>query len=94
LPRPGLDTRYLKVSIETMSTLSFHTDPILEKRIRFAAKKRGMPLSSFIKESVEQSLRGQGLKGADVRGIVSGKSQLKPEDPGLPPWNESDPLLG
>ena len=76
-----------------MSTLSFHTDPALEKRIRAAAEKRGIPLSSFIKESVERSLEGPRLKGADVRGIVSGKSRLKPEDLGLPPWNESDPLL-
>ena len=76
-----------------MSTLSFHTDPALEKRIRSAAKKRGMPLSRFIKESVERSLEGPRLKGSDVRGIVSGKSRLKPEDSALPPWNESDPLL-
>jgi hypothetical protein len=76
-----------------MGTLSFHSDPILEKRIRSAAKKLGMPLSSFIKASVEQSLEGPGLKGADVRGIVSGRSRLKPEDTALPPWNERDPML-
>ena len=76
-----------------MSTLSFHTDPALEKRIRAAADKRGMPLSSFIKESVERSLEGAPLKGSDLRGIVSGKSRLKPEDPALPPWNEADSQL-
>ena len=76
-----------------MSTLSFHTDPALEKRIRAAAVQRGMPLSSFIKETVEQSLKGSGLKGADLGGIVSGKSRLTPEDTALPPWNENDPLL-
>lgn len=76
-----------------MSTLSFHTDPTLEKRIRAAARKRGMPLSSFLKESVERSLEGPHLKGVDLRGIVSGKSRLKPEDPALPPWNEHDALL-
>jgi hypothetical protein len=76
-----------------MSTLSFHTDPALEKRIRSAAEKRGIPLSSFIKESVEQSLKAPGLKGADLRGIVFGKSRLRPEDSALPPWNENDPLL-
>lgn len=73
-----------------MSTLSFHTDSVLEKRIRSAAKKRGMPLSSFIKEVLDRSLEGSGLKGADVCGIVSGESRLKPEDSALPPWNESD----
>lgn len=76
-----------------MSTLSFHTDPALEKRIRAAADKRGMALSSFIKESVERSLEKSRLKGSDVRGIVLGKSRLKPEDPALPPWNEADPQL-
>ena len=76
-----------------MSTLSFHADPALEKRIRFAAEKRGIPLSSFLKEVVENGLDGQCWKGSDVRGIVSGKSRLKPEDTALPPWNEGDPLL-
>ncbi|GEM_PF-2849086 len=76
-----------------MATLSFHTDPALEKRIRSAARKRGVPLSSFIKETIERSLERPHLRGADVRGIVSGKSRLKPEDLALPPWNESDPLL-
>lgn len=76
-----------------MSTLSFHTDPALEKRIRAAANQRGIPLSSFIKESVERSLEKSRLKGSDVRGIVSGKSRLQPEDTALPPWNETDPRL-
>jgi hypothetical protein len=76
-----------------MSTLSFHTDSALERRIRIAAEKRGMPLSSFIKESVEHSLKSSALKGSDVRGIVSGKSRLKPGDSALPPWNEKDPHL-
>ena len=76
-----------------MSTLSFHADPVLEKRIRSAAKKRGMPLSRFIKEVLDRSLAGSGLKGADVCGIVSGQSQLKPEDSALLPWNESDPRV-
>lgn len=76
-----------------MGTLSFHTDPAFEKRIRSAARKRGIPISKFLRDSVERSLEGPRLKGADVRGIVSGKSRLKPEDSTLPPWNESDPLL-
>jgi len=76
-----------------MGTVSFHVDPNLEKRIRAAAEQRGMPLSSFIKESVERSLEGPRLKGKDVRGVVSGTSRMKPEDSALPPWNESDPLL-
>lgn len=76
-----------------MSTLSFHTDADLEKRIRRAAEKRKMPLSSFLKETVENGLAGSRLKGSDLRGIVSGKSRLRPEDSALPPWNESDSLL-
>ena len=76
-----------------MSTLSFHTDARLEKRIRSEAEKRGMPLSSFIKETVERSLERPHRKGADLRGIISGESRLKPEDKALPPWNESDPLI-
>lgn len=39
-----------------MSTLSFHADSELEKRIRATARKRKLPLSRFLKESVEQSL--------------------------------------
>jgi len=73
-----------------MSTLSFHTDPALEKRIRSAAEERGLPLSSFLKEVVEHALERPALKGADLRGIVSGKSRLKPGDAALAPWNERD----
>lgn len=76
-----------------MGSLSFHADAALEKKIRHAAERRGVPVSRFIKESMERSLAGPELKGADVRGIVSGKSRLKPEDAALPPWKESDPLL-
>jgi hypothetical protein len=76
-----------------MSTLSFHTDTDLEQRIRQAAEKRKMPLSRFLKETVENELAGSRLKGSDLRGIVSGKSRLRPEDTALPPWNERDPLL-
>ena len=76
-----------------MSTLSFHADAALEKRIRLAAKKRKLPLSRFLKESVERSLEEPELKGNDLRGIVSGRSCLKPGQTAIPPWNESDPLL-
>lgn len=76
-----------------MSTLSFHTNADLEKRIRKAAEKRKMPLSRFLKETVENGLEGSRLKGSDLRGIVSGKSRLQPGDSALPPWNENDPLL-
>jgi hypothetical protein len=76
-----------------MSTLSFHADAALEKRIRAAAKNRKVPLSRFLKESVERSLEAPGQKGKTLRGIVSGRSHLKPTDTALPPWNESDPLL-
>jgi len=76
-----------------MSTLSFHVDSVLEKRIRQEAKKRKLPLSRFLKESVAESLERPGVKGFELRGILSGKGSLKPEDKGLPPWNDSDPLL-
>lgn len=76
-----------------MSTLSFHTDADLENRIRKAAEKRQMPLSSFLKETVANALEGSAQKGADLRGIVSGKSRLRPEDAALPPWNDNDPHL-
>ncbi len=76
-----------------MGTLSFHAEPALEKRLRMAARKQKMPLSRFLKESIERSLEGSNLKGKDLRGIVSGTSHLKPGDSVLPPWNESDPLL-
>jgi len=76
-----------------MSTLSFHVDSALEKRIRTAAKKSKLPLSRFLKESIERSLKTPDLKGKDLRGIVAGRTRLKPGDTALPPWNESDPLL-
>ncbi len=39
-----------------MSTLSFHADSELEKRIRSTAKERNVPVSRFLKETVEQAL--------------------------------------
>ena len=57
-----------------MGGVSFHVDPSLEKRIRSAARKRGVPLSRFLKESVERSLDGPRRKGSELRGIVSGKA--------------------
>jgi uncharacterized protein involved in type VI secretion and phage assembly len=73
-----------------MGTLSFHVDRPLEARIRMAAKRRKLPLSRFLKESVERSLEESTRKGKDLRGIVTGKSDFKPGDTILPPWNESD----
>ena len=76
-----------------MGTLSFHAEPALEKRLRMAARKRKLPLSRFLKESVERSLESPDRKGRELRGIVSGSSHLKPGDKVLPAWNDSDPLL-
>lgn len=76
-----------------MGTLSFHAEPVLERRLREAARKRKLPLSRFLKESVEHSLDNPHRKGRDLRGIVSGRSTLKSQDKVLPAWNESDPLL-
>jgi hypothetical protein len=73
-----------------MSTLSFHVDPLLEQRIRATALAKGVPLSRFLKESVEKSLEGSDRRGVELRGIVSGRSHLQPEDTALPPWNEND----
>lgn len=76
-----------------MGTLSFHAEPALEKRLRAAARKRKVPLSRFLKESVERSLDNPHQKGRELRGIVSGYSLIQPEDTVLSAWNESDPLI-
>ena len=78
---------------KVMGTLSFHAEPALEKRLRMAARKRKLPLSRFLKETVEHSLDNPDRRGRELRGIVSGRSQLKPGDTVLPAWNDSDPLL-
>lgn len=90
-PRCELDEKIpLEFYSKQMGTLSFHVDRPLEERIRMAAKRRKLPLSRFLKESVERSLEEPTRKGRDLRGIVTGSSVFKPGDTVLPPWNESD----
>ena len=46
-----------------MATLSFHAPRQVEKRIRLAAKKRGVRVSSFLREAAEQAAVGAPISG-------------------------------
>lgn len=78
-----------------MSTLSFHADPTLERRIKSEAKKRKMPVSRFIKETVSQSLEAKPKTGADIEGILkgTGSGTIDPEDHVLEPWSDDFSLF-
>jgi uncharacterized protein (DUF1778 family) len=41
----------------TMPTLSFHAPELAARKIRAAAKRRGMPVSQFIKEAAEREAK-------------------------------------
>ena len=57
-----------------MATLSFHAPPLVEKKIRHAAKRLGVPVSRFLKEAAEkEAIRETASFGAAVKkyaGIV------------------------
>lgn len=64
-----------------MATLSFHAPSPVEKKIRSAAKRRGIPLSRFLKEAAEKEAERAtasfGQMARRVAGIVkSGRKDL------------------
>lgn len=46
-----------------MATLSFHAPAAVERKIRAAARKRGIPVSRFLCETAERAARDQPVSG-------------------------------
>jgi hypothetical protein len=46
-----------------MATLSFHAPAATARKIRNAARKRGIPMSRFLRETVERAADGEPLSG-------------------------------
>ena len=64
-----------------MATLSFHAPAEVERKIRRAARQRGVPVSRFLKETVEKELARENASFGEwarrVAGMVdSGQSDL------------------
>ena len=62
LLRP-LDSYHLEESISRMATLSFHASPVTARKIRSAARKRGIPMSRFLRETAERAADGEPVSG-------------------------------
>ncbi|HEY8837065.1 MAG TPA: hypothetical protein VIO16_05160 [Dehalococcoidia bacterium] len=46
-----------------MATLSFHAPSATARKIRSAARKRGLPMSRFLRETVERAAEGEPMSG-------------------------------
>lgn len=46
-----------------MATLSFHAPAATARKIRSAARKRGVPISRFLRETVERAADGEPVSG-------------------------------
>lgn len=46
-----------------MATLSFHAPAATARKIRIAARKRGLPMSRFLRETVERAADGEPVSG-------------------------------
>ena len=46
-----------------MATLSFHAPAATARKIRSAARKRGIPMSRFLRETVERAAAGEPVSG-------------------------------
>jgi hypothetical protein len=64
-----------------MPTLSFHVPQKLDRQVRQAAKRRGVPLSQYLKRAVENELQRQSKSFGEWARQVSGI--VKTGDPGL-----------
>lgn len=58
-----LDSPHLEESIFHMATLSFHASPVTARKIRSAARKRGIPMSRFLRETAERAADGEPVSG-------------------------------
>lgn len=46
-----------------MATLSFHAPAATARKIRTAARKRGIPMSRFLRETAERAAEGEPVSG-------------------------------
>ncbi len=46
-----------------MATLSFHAPTATARKLRAAARKRGLPMSRFLRETVERAAEGEPVGG-------------------------------
>jgi hypothetical protein len=46
-----------------MATLSFHAPAATARKIRAAARKRGVPMSRFLRETAERAAEGEPVSG-------------------------------
>jgi hypothetical protein len=46
-----------------MATLSFHAPSATARKIRAAARKRGIPMSRFLRETAERAAEGEPVSG-------------------------------
>jgi len=46
-----------------MATLSFHAPATIERKIRTAARKRGIPMTRFLRETAERAADGEPVSG-------------------------------
>lgn len=58
-----LDSHHLEESTSRMATLSFHASAVTARKIRSAARKRGIPMSRFLRETAERAAEGEPVSG-------------------------------
>ena len=46
-----------------MATLSFHAPAVTARKIRSAARKQGIPMSRFLRQTVERAAEGEPVSG-------------------------------
>jgi hypothetical protein len=61
--RRPLDSFDLEESIGGMATLSFHAPTATARKIRTAARKRGLPMSRFLRETAERAAADEPVSG-------------------------------
>ena len=60
-----LDFARASRNLEVVPTLSFHAPEKLARQVRAAARKRGQPVSRFLKEAAERESRRTGASFAE-----------------------------
>ena len=62
-PAHRLTVSRLEESLNGMATLSFHAPAATARKIRSAARKQGIPMSRFLRETVERAAVGDPVSG-------------------------------
>jgi hypothetical protein len=75
-----LDVPKTFINIKVMPTLSFHAPEPLGRKIRAAAKRRGIPVSRFIKETVEREVARDSASFGEWARRVAGMVKGAPRD--------------